>query len=325
MGGGGTPSTSNPTEDSPTIPFPSSQAILRGKSVLVICDAAVARQELCGALYRDEKHLDATRFCAKPVGCRIAGHKHGDKAFATEGIYLHESNTKRKSNCFHKPRGSIQLTENLRTSILAADTSSLTLPSQRAFWAKAFDALKDVENSAAGTECLNKIFSEFKEPLSEDDSTSDEDETEFTDMGSQGSPPVDIRKVDREQERTVDELPFSLQEATKLCEVEPLNTKAQEASTLALLVNAADAAGEVLPVPFQLPHFGLRGYEVSKKLCETTKTLFDRGTQFSFQLDEFNSSLQQVKNKYDRRISKPADVLLRSQMFGMLYKMSRQQ
>ena len=114
-----------------------------------------------------------------------------------------------------------------------------------------------------------------------------------------------------EQERPTDELPFSLQEATKLCEVEPLNTPAQEASTLAILVNAADAAGEVLPVPFQLPHFGLRGYEVSKKLCETTKTLFDRATQFSFQLDEFNSSLQQVKDKYDRRISKPADVLFK--------------
>ena len=54
LGGGGAPSTSTPTEDSPTIPFPSSQAILRGKSVLVICDAAVARQEVCGALYRDE-------------------------------------------------------------------------------------------------------------------------------------------------------------------------------------------------------------------------------------------------------------------------------
>ena len=109
----------------------------------------------------------------------------------------------------------------------------------------------------------------------------------------------------------MDELPFSLQEATKLCEVEPLNTPAQKASTLAILVNAADAAGEVLPVPFQLPRFGLRGYEVSKKLCETTKTLFDRATQFSFQLDEFNSSLQQVKDKYDRRISKPADVLFK--------------
>ena len=46
-------------------------------------------------------------------------------------------------------------------------------------------------------------------------------------------------------------------------------------------------------------------------MCETTKTLFDRATQFSFQLDEFNSSLQHVKDKYDRRISKPADVLFK--------------
>ena len=85
LGGGGAPSTSVPTEDPPTFPFSSSQAILRGKSVLVICDAAVSRQELCGALYRDEKHPEASRFCA----CRIAGHKHGEKAFATEGIYVH--------------------------------------------------------------------------------------------------------------------------------------------------------------------------------------------------------------------------------------------
>ena len=205
----------------------------------------------------------------------------------------------------------IQLIAKHSTSLLAADTSSLTFPSQRAFWAKAFEALKDVDNSAAGTECLNKIFSEFKESLSEDDATSDEEENEFTDIGSQGSSPIDITKVDVELERPMDELPFSLKEATKLCEVEPLNTPAQEASTLAILINAVDAAGEVLPVPFQLPHFGLRGYEVSKKLCETTKTLFDRATQFSFHLDEFNTSLQQVKDKYDHRISKPADVLFK--------------
>ena len=176
---------------------------------------------------------------------------------------------------------------------------------------KAFESLKGIDNSAAGTECLNKVFSEFKEPLSEVQDTSDEDETEFTDTGSQGSSPIDITKVDIEQERPINELPFSLQEATKLCEVDPIDTSAQKASTLSILVKAADAAGEVLPVSFQLPHFGMRGYEATKKLCETTKTLFDRSTQFSFQLDEFNSSLQQVKDKYDRRISKPADVLFK--------------
>ena len=30
--------------------FPSSQSILRGKSIIVICDQAAARQETCGAL-----------------------------------------------------------------------------------------------------------------------------------------------------------------------------------------------------------------------------------------------------------------------------------
>ena len=88
----------------------------------------------------------------------------------------------------------------------------------------------------------------------------------MTDTGSQGSSPIDITKIDVEQERPVDELPFSLQEATKLCDIEPINTAAQEASTLSILVMAADAAGEVFPVPFQLPHFGMRGYEATKKL-----------------------------------------------------------
>ena len=109
----GGPGPSDPTVDPPSFPFPSSQAILRGKSVLVICDDAASRQELCGALYRDEKHPEASRFCVKLLGCRIAGHKHGEKAFATEGIYVHESNTKRKNNCYHKPRGSLKLLKKI--------------------------------------------------------------------------------------------------------------------------------------------------------------------------------------------------------------------
>ena len=113
LGGGGAPSSSNPTEDSLSFPFPSSQAILRGKSVLVICNDAASRQELCGALYRDEKHPEASRFCVKPLGCRIAGHKQGKKAFATEEINVHESNTKRKNNCYHKPRGSLKLLKKI--------------------------------------------------------------------------------------------------------------------------------------------------------------------------------------------------------------------
>ena len=312
LGGGGVPSSSNPTEGSPSFPFPSSQAILRGKSVLVICEDTVSKQELCGALYRDEKHPEASRFCAKPLGCRIAGHKLGEKAHVTAGIFVHEINTKRKNTCYHKPLGSISLIEKHRTSLLAADTSSLTLPSRRAFWAKAFEALNGIESSSAGTECLNKIFAEFKEPLSDViQDSSDEEDTEFTDTGSLGSAPIAIANVDLNQGRPVDELPFSLQETTKLCDIDPIGTAAQEASTLSILIKAADAAGEVLPVPFQFPHFGLRGYEAAQKLCETSKTLFDRATQFSFQLDEFNSSIQQVKDKYDRRVSKPADVLFK--------------
>ena len=54
----------------------------------------------------------------------------------------------------------------------------------------------------------------------------------------------------------------------------------------------------------------MRGYEATKKLC-VSKTLLDRATQFSFQLEEFNSSIQQVKDKYYRRVSKPADVLFK--------------
>ena len=294
------------------LPFPSSQAILRGKSVLVICDDTVSKQELCRALYRDEKHPEASRFCTKPLGCRIAGHKLGEKAYVTAGIYVHEINTKRKNTCYHKPRGSISLIEKHRTSLLAADTSSLTLPSRRAFWAKAFEALKGIDSSSAGTECLNKIFAEFKDPLSDViQDSSDEEDTEFTDTGSLGSAPIAITNVDLNQGRPVDELPFSLQETTKLCDIDPIGTAAQEASTLSILIKAADAAGEVLPVPFQFPHFGLRGYEAAQKLCETSKTLFDRATQFSFQLDKFNSSIQQVKDKYDRRVSKPADVLFK--------------
>ena len=312
LGGGGAPNLPNPTEDSSSFPFPSSQAILRGKSILVVCEDTASKQELCGALYRDEKHPEASRFCSKPLGCRIAGHKSGEKAYVTAGIYVHEINTKRKNTCFHKPRGSISLMDNHLTSLLAADTSSLTLPSRRAFWAKAFEALRGIESSAAGTECLNKIFADFKEPLSDViQDSSDEEDTEFTETASLGSAPITITNIDLDQGRPVDELPFSLQEATKLCEIEPVSTAAQEASLLSILVKAADTAGEVLPVPFQFPHFGMRGYEATKKLCETSKTLFDRATQFSFQLEEFNSSIQQVKDKYDRRVSKPADVLFK--------------
>ena len=67
----------------------------------------------------------------------------------------------------------------------------------------------------------------------------------------------------------------------------------------------------LLEKSFPFPNFGMRGYEATKKLCETSKTLFDRATQFSFQLDEFNSSIQQVKDEYDRRVSKPTDVLFK--------------
>ena len=113
---------------------------------------------------------------------------------------------------------------------------------------------------------------DFKEPLSDVQDSTDEDETEFTDTGSQGSVPIVITKIDINQGRPVDELPFSLQKATNLCEIEPLNTAAQEASTLSLLVKAADAAGEVLPVPFQLPLFGMRGYEEVRDLKDSLRS-----------------------------------------------------
>ena len=122
-----TKSTDTPSE-APTFLFPSSQAILRGKSILVICDETAARQELCGALYRDGKNPEASRFCVKPSGCRVAGHKQGEKAFPNEGIFIHEYNTKRKSNCFHKPRGSLKLIDKHLNSLLNADTAALSLP-----------------------------------------------------------------------------------------------------------------------------------------------------------------------------------------------------
>ena len=38
---------------------------------------------------------------------------------------------------------------------------------------------------------------------------------------------------------------------------------------------------------------------------------YDRSTQFSFQLDEFNSTLQRTRDAYERRVTKPADVLFK--------------
>ena len=293
--------------------FPSSQAILRGKSIIVIFDATAARQEICGALYRDEKNPEASWFCVKPGGCRIAGHKLGEKSFPTEGIYVHEYNTKRKSNCFHKPRGNVKISEVHKAALLSADTSSLSHTTRRAFWAKAFELLKSIDNSAEGKDCLYKLYQEYSNPLSisETHDTSDEEDDNYLEDDSQNSSEIKITQIDLQQNRPDDELPFSLQEASKLCEVEPTNTDKQEATTLALLVKTADSTGEILPTPFQLPHFGFKGYEAAKKLCETSSTLFSRSTQFSFQLDEFNSTLQQLKDSYDRRVSKPANVLFK--------------
>ena len=60
LGGSETTSSTDPPSEAPAFPFPISQAILRGKSILVICDEAVARQEICGALYKDEKNPEAS-------------------------------------------------------------------------------------------------------------------------------------------------------------------------------------------------------------------------------------------------------------------------
>ena len=81
---------SSDVQSDSSFPFPSSQSILRGKPIIVICDKAASRQELCGALYRDEKNPEASRLWVKLSGCRIAGHKQGMKAFTSEGILVHE-------------------------------------------------------------------------------------------------------------------------------------------------------------------------------------------------------------------------------------------
>ena len=251
-------------------------------------------------MYRDEKNPEA-------------GHKLGEKSFPTEGIYVHEYNTKRKSNCFHKPRGKVKIAEVYKAAVVSADTSALSHPTRRAFWAKAFELLKSIDNSAEGKDRLHKLYQEYSNPLSisETHDTSDEEDDNYFEDDSQNSTEIKITQIDLQQNRPDDELPFSLQEASKLCEVEPTNTDKQEAATLALLVKTADSTGEILPFPFQFPHFGLKGYEAAKKLCETSSTLFSRSTQFSFQLDEFNSTLQQLKDSYDRRVSKPANVLFK--------------
>ena len=145
------------------------------------------------------------------------------------------------------------------------------------------------------------------------DTSTKEDDGNYSDddEASQGSEPKEITKIDLTQERPVEESRFSLQEATKLCQAIPKNVDAQETATLSLLIKAADSAGDVLPVPYQLPHFGFKGYEAAQNLCETSKTLFDRTTQFSFQLDKFHSSLQKLSATYDRRVSKPASVMFK--------------
>ena len=151
-------------------------------------------------MYRDETNPEASRFCVKPSGYRITGHKHGVKAFIDEGIFVHENNTKRKSNCFHKPRGSIALLEKHRAALLTADTTSLAASLRRTFWANAFEGLKWIEDTATGIEYLNHIYDEFS-PSKSESLSSEEEEDEYVEQGSQGSTPIETKQIDLDLER----------------------------------------------------------------------------------------------------------------------------
>ena len=93
------------------------------------------------------------------LGVVLQCHKHGGKAFPNEGIFIHEYNTKRKNNCLHKPRGSLKLLGKHLNTLLNADTTTLSLPSRRAFWAKAFEDLKAIEDVEAGKKHLAQSYS----------------------------------------------------------------------------------------------------------------------------------------------------------------------
>ena len=151
--------------------------------------------------------------------------------------------------------------------MLRSDTSDLTHPTRRAFWAKAFEVLRPIDDKDEGKDRLNKLYLEYSNPLSLFDTlgTSDEDDDNYSDDGSQKSTELKIIQIDLQKSRPVDELPFSLQEASKLCAAEPTDVDKQEAATLALLIKTADSAGDLLPSPYQFPHFELKGYEAAKK------------------------------------------------------------
>ena len=69
-------------------PYPSSQSVIRGNSLIAICDSSAAKLELCGALCRDEKNPEASRFCNKPNSCRTQGHKNGEKALIARQEFM---------------------------------------------------------------------------------------------------------------------------------------------------------------------------------------------------------------------------------------------
>ena len=98
-------------------PYPSSQSVIRGKSLIAICDISAAKLKLCGSFCRDEKNPEASRFCTKPNSCRTQGHKNGEKASYTPGIYVRDANTKRIVESFFKPPGSISLLETHRFAL----------------------------------------------------------------------------------------------------------------------------------------------------------------------------------------------------------------
>ena len=98
-------------------PIPVLNQLLGVKSLIAICYVAAAKLELCGASCRDEKNPEASRFCTKPNSCRTQGHKNGEKASYTPGIYVRDANTKRIVESFFKPPGSISLLETHRFAL----------------------------------------------------------------------------------------------------------------------------------------------------------------------------------------------------------------
>ena len=112
-----------------------------------------------------------------------------------------------------------------RAALLVADTTSLAAPLRRTFWTKAFEGLKAIDEGDAGKEYLTNLYNEFSPSKPESPSSEEEedDDDDYAETESQDSSPIEIKQIDLTAERPIDEQPFSLQEATKLCQIEPVN------------------------------------------------------------------------------------------------------